>query len=100
MVRHIHVPDLPSPRVHPLAFPDAKRPITIDLLRRLDLAAVARSLGRESMFDTFQKRASGRRTARPRTRHGSTRAFHLNSTKLIPRQAALPETQHVLPTHA
>ncbi len=64
MVRHIHVPDLPSPRVHLLTFPDAKRPITIDLLRRLDLAAVARLLGRESMFDTFQK---GRTDAGQRT---------------------------------
>lgn len=42
-----------------LMFADAKRPITIDLLRRLDLAAVARSLGRESMFDTFQQERTG-----------------------------------------
>ncbi len=35
-------------------FWDAKRPITIDMLRRLDLSAVARELGAESEWDHFQ----------------------------------------------
>jgi hypothetical protein len=35
-------------------FWDAKRPITIDMLRRLDLSAVARELGEEDAWDRFQ----------------------------------------------
>lgn len=35
-------------------FWDAKRPITIDMLRRLDLAAVARELGAEDAWERFQ----------------------------------------------
>jgi hypothetical protein len=35
-------------------FWDAKRPITIDMLRRLDLSAVARELGAEDAWERFQ----------------------------------------------
>ena len=35
-------------------FWDAKRPITIDMLRRLDLSAVARELGEEDTWEGFQ----------------------------------------------
>jgi hypothetical protein len=35
-------------------FWDAKRPITIDMLRRLDLSALARELGAEDTWDRFQ----------------------------------------------
>jgi len=39
-------------------FWDAKRPITIDLLRRLDLSALARELGSESILAEFQAKTS------------------------------------------
>ena len=34
-------------------FPDSKRPITVDILRRLDLLAVARAVGSESRLQAF-----------------------------------------------
>jgi len=44
-----------------LLFPDSKRPITVDLLCRMDLRALAQTLGCESRFDEFlQGRATSR----------------------------------------
>jgi hypothetical protein len=44
-------------------FWDAKRPITIDMLRRLDLSAVARELGEEDAWERFQfKKRRGQET--------------------------------------
>ena len=44
-------------------FWDAKRPITIDMLRRLDLSAVARELGAEDAWERFQfKKRKGQET--------------------------------------
>ena len=37
-------------------FWDSKRPITIDMLRRLDLSAVAREVGAEDTFQSFQSK--------------------------------------------
>ena len=45
-------------------FWDAKRPITIDLLRRLDLSAVARELGEEDAWERFQLRKRNGQEAR------------------------------------
>ena len=36
-----------------ILFPDAKRPVTVDLLRRLDLLALARLLGSEARLTEF-----------------------------------------------
>jgi hypothetical protein len=49
-------------------FPDAKRPVTIDLLRKLDLLALARELGSEEHLQAFLDRQA---TAKQTTPAGS-----------------------------
>jgi len=52
-------------------FWDAKRPITIDILRRLDLSAVARETGAEDDWERFQsKKRNGRRCRDGATKTG------------------------------
>lgn len=51
-----------------LSFEDAKRPVTIDLLQRLDLAAIAQAAGLGPRWERLQSEAKGDGSAPPRVR--------------------------------
>jgi hypothetical protein len=53
-------------------FWDAKRPITADLLRRLDLRRLAKEKGCESEFDGCFGDSSAKRIHRPRRNRAAT----------------------------
>jgi hypothetical protein len=57
-------------------FWDAKRPITVDLLRRLDLRALAREKGSEAIFPRFQGK-------RPRPRQEQRGLFDASRARLM-----------------